>query len=487
VADRLATLGAQARWAQEALSVWDALQAARGDESWSIEDVPREVRGAWGSPLVVHANQHSTERCWQTINGLLDDPQVDFWALCEIVYETLRLWPLLGDDATRADAFVKRVLGDRSRMGVYALLEAMLYLQAVTPPELWSPLESEVVRLARGDGGDFELALIFDGLLWRPPAVGEDTKHRLIEALLGAAEERQGLVGAFRLACAYHFPGAVSLGLDHLVDRPEPFREQEAAEAARMVRFHFVHQSRARVALARRPFEGGTIEYLFQTLYEQRLDPDRAEHVTQLVEKLADDPRQAGWAVHLALNVGNTQGTFSDGHLRRIAACLPDGVDDGVLSAAVTYEAPGELGRELAQWFVADPTRRDAALDRVRDGFPCDGWTVRPPRFMCVRDIGALWTLLGCDWPSLNRLAEVPTDDPQALVLHYETAAKRAITERGAEPSIVDLLVERARAGDLRDFERAAQARDGDDPHLRSIVSTAETIRPRPEDQGDLF
>jgi hypothetical protein len=491
VGEAIAELGPRAAWAVSALSVWDALQGARDDDTWSIADVPRGVRLAWAGPVVVQATEHSADRGWEAIDGLLAAPEIDFWALCEIVYETLRLWPLLAEPLNRADDFVDRILNDRHRMGAYAMLEAMLYLQAVTPVELWSPMQEKIVRLARSEGHDFELALLFDGLLWRPPAVGDDSKLQLFTALLDGARRRDGLIGGYRLAGAYHPAGASFLsrqsGLEDPSERLATFDQEQGVQAARMVRFHFVHQSRARVALARRPFEGGTIDYLFQTLYASSLDRDRAERLTGLIEDLAAVPGQAGWAVHLALNVGNTQGRFSEEQLARIAACLPRAVDDGVLAAVLTYEVHGALAAGLGKWFREEPSRRDAALDRLRDGFLFDGWVVRPPRFRFARDIRALWTLLGCDWPELNRLAEVPTDDPGRLLVSYERVADRAVTAYGADPMLVARLLERARAGDLRDFEGAARARDGDDPHLRSIVAAAALLRGHAEDQEQLF
>ena len=152
----LIELGPAAGWAARALEVWRALRAAREREDWSIEEVPGPVRLAWAGPLVVQSTEHSRERGWQTIEGLLEHGSLDFWSLSEVAYETLRLWEILSAAAERADAFIDRVLADRGRMGVYGLLEAVLYLQNVTPGEVWVPLEREAIRLARGAGNDLE-------------------------------------------------------------------------------------------------------------------------------------------------------------------------------------------------------------------------------------------------------------------------------------------------------------------------------------------
>ena len=98
-----------------------------------------------------------------------------------------------------------------------------------------------------------------------------------------------------------------------------------------------------------------------------------------------------------------------------------------------------------------------------------------------------LWTLLGCDWPRLNQLAGVSTADPRAVTLGYEAAAERAIAEHGAQRELVRLLLERARAGDLRDFEDAARPRQAGDPFLSSLAATAAVLRQRPGDQRELL
>jgi SIR2-like protein len=471
----LKSLGTQARWALEALSIWDSLHAVRNGEPQALTSLDAPVRTGWAGALVAQA---APDRCWQVIELLMDDDAQDFWSLCDLVYETLGRWDELSSNRGAREHFVATVLADRRRMGAYALLEATLYLQEFTPPEVWFPLQETIRQLAADGRHDFELALIFDGLVWRPPAISEENRHQLLVTLLDAGAERDPLMGAYAVACAYHPEGAAPLTserrLHNPFDRLSPLNGAQAAAAAQIVRFHFAHQSRARAAWARRPFEGGDINYLAQTTYGEPLPLQHAEKVTAMVEALAQSGC-AGWAVHLGLNIQNTRGTFSDAQMDRIMAVLPGTIDDGVISAAATYHARGLAGVALTDYFKADPNRRELALDRLRDGFELDGWKVKAPAFRFLRDPSGFWATLGCDWERLNFEAEVDTSDPATLVQRYEESVERAIAN-GADPAIVVNLLGRARRYDLRPFEAAAAARDGEDPYLRNLLAAARLI-----------
>jgi hypothetical protein len=487
IAAALEALGPQARWALDALSIWDSLHAVRNGEPQTLMSLATHVRTSWAGALVAGA---APDRCWQVIELLIADDAQDFWSLCDIVYETLGRWSELAGDRDARERFIAGVLADRRRMGAYALLEATLYLQTFTPAEVWFPLQETIRQLAADGRHDFELALVFDGLVWRPPAVSEDNRRQLFAMLLEAGEERDALMGAYAVACAYHPEGAAPLafesdGLHNPFDRLPSLNDTQAAAAARVVRFHFAHQSRARAAWARRPFEGGDINYLAQTTYNEPLPPEHAEKVTAMIEALAQSGH-AGWAVHLGLNVQNTCGTFSEAQMRRIVDLLPDETDDGVISAAVTYQTRGVASAALTAYFQTDPRRREIALDRLRDGFTFDDWAVQPPVFRFVRDLTAFWEMLGCDWERLNLLAEVDTSDPAGMVLRYEGVAETAIAQ-GAEAADVISLLDRLRRGDLRLFEMASAARGGDDPHLRNLVAAAQLLRQMRDSRGRLL
>jgi hypothetical protein len=463
------------------LATWHSLNAVRAGDPGALMSLPAAVRNSWAGALVAGA---TPDRCWQVIELLLADDAQDFWSLCDVVYETLGRWNQLASDRVAREDFISRVLGDRRRMGAYALLEATLYLQAFTPAEVWFPLQETIRRLAESGEHDFELALIFDGLVWRPPAVSSDNQRQLFVTLLDAGGEREALAGAYAVACAYHPEGATplatELGLHNPLDRLTSFSESQADAAAEIVQFHFAHQSRARAAWARRPFEGlgegGDIDYLSQTTYSTPLPPEHAERVTTMIEALAAQRGHAGWAVHLGLNIQNTRGRFSDPHAKRITDLLPQHNDDAVIAAAATYETPRVTSTALRRYFAVEPSRRDLALDRLRDGFMIGDWRVRPPAFRFVRNMTTFWEMIGCDWERLNFDAEVDTDDPAALALAYEEVADEAVA-LGADPSDIISLLDHVRCGDLRMFEMAASAREGHDPHLRSIVTTAQLLK----------
>ncbi|MET0304819.1 MAG: hypothetical protein ABW196_01150 [Solirubrobacterales bacterium] len=486
VRELLISLGPTGAWAVRAIDVFEAVDSLREGKLEQLWSLPEELRTAWGPSLIGPALAHSPTAAWDTIEWLYRDSPQDFWSCCELVYDVVRLWRDLTPDqpsAKRARVFLTDLLDNRALMGAYVLLEATLYHRSVDKKAIWWPLLTKITEMAgNGREHDFELGLIFDGLVWRSPAAEED-RDQLLEALFKAAEQADGLLGAYALACAYHSAGGAAV----IEEYPElaaiwgrELSEPEAAQAARLIRFHFAHQSRARTMLARRPFEGGMVSYLSRTLYPERLD--QGDLIVSLIEKISKYEDHAGWAVYTALNLSTTQGEFSRAQMSRISKCLPAAADDALIAGAITHERPRGIRQLLLKRLRASGVG-ETMLDRLRDGFPIDGWTVIPPRFCFVRDLTDAYDTFGIDWSELEKVAKVDTSDPRAFVLSYEAVADRAV-ELGAPEDAVKVLLERIRCGDRRDLLVAMPpARNEEDPYLYSLLFAAKTL----SEQGELF
>jgi hypothetical protein len=318
---------------------------------------------------------------------------------------------------------------------------------------------------------------VFDGLLWRPPPGGSFDAGALVNDLLETGD-RSRRSGGFAFAMLYHPGGAVLFrdapDLARMVQRLD---EHQIVELAWMIRWHFVHQSRARAALRRHELSGADAAYLHRSLR-----PHAAAITSTALALLLDRLERsayAGWGFHLALNLGaTTSGALDVPTARRLLDRAPDG-DLGVVTAVTTYEMPSTLLGPVQEWLRT--ARNSTALLRALDaGVELDGVHVAPPRFRHARPAAALAAALDL-WPR----ARARGFDPRHGMRNAKRLRNVAEAVRRRVPgTYVDDVIMAVAQGDLRDVEAFAGGRGGDTDE--SLLEAAAVMR-RDRAQGELF
>jgi len=477
--------------ADSVCAVWQAISRARAGDLDLVEGLSLEDRREWG-PLLLEEVANSFSKAHDLLPKLLmllpDVEEHDFWSLRELVYEVVRLWPEL-HDSCEAVEFLEKVLHEDDRMGRYCVIESLLYFQDTTHSETWQRDERlmelwEKATAARWaivkdvDRYGAELALIVDALAWYRPPLPAAELTRWVRPLILAAERASELKGAFALTTLYH-PSAERLfreaGRRSPLDHVESLKEEQAAEAAAMIRWHYVHQSRARALLPRRRLEPANPDYLRRTEQSRHLPAEREAQARELITKMASFQPHAGWAVHLGMNLYWTAGKFDSDFLGQCVDLAGDD-DLGLISAVATYAIPSGALDATKRYFDREENRR-AHRRRLREG--CEiahperelEVTVAPPRFNAGRDPHGMHRELGSKWlGALETLGENPSTDPDfASRVH-------AILRLAYEEKIIglDAAVEcerRVRAGDYEAFEMLLQSPGNVDKKLQTWLN----------------
>jgi hypothetical protein len=479
IEQRLEQQGGRGRWALRALRVWRTLDAVRRGHPCAVNDLTDEQAREWGPQLVDHATARSVEAAWQLVEQLLERPQ-DFWSMADLAAIVARGWNAIFEHP-KAEAWLARLLGDRERYGAYVLLEPLLAQQL--PPEqyYWTHLRATITALARAPhGARRELALVFDGLLWRKPCgVPHEEYVALLRCLVSAAKLDSALWGAYAMTCAYHPPGVTALldaGLPDPQIMTEGLTRDQAREVVWLTQWHLLHQSRARALATRRNYTDDDMRYLGGQLHRQRAYPDHAQRVMTLVRRVAQHEGCEGWAIHLAINARMVLGMFeSDEYLAALLAKAP--IDDGTLSAAMSCAQFDEaMGEDFVELF-AGSRYRNALLDRLGSGLRIDDQDVRPPRFRVVADVSEVWAEFGIAWSQLETL-NPPLPNREQLLLAFEAAAFEL------DDADAEIAVTRFRGGDwrlLEAFARPERAQESGAWTERSyhdiLIRCAESIR----------
>lgn len=473
----------------EVCQMWLLISEVRSGDLAGIEKLahggesgPRKLL-EWG-PLLLEEAAHSKVARTQ-LDRVLElllkvDGKRDFWALRELVYEVVRLWPELHESEV-ANRFIKGTLAAPERMGCYCVLEALLYFQGAIHGAVWIRDDSLLAlwdrltaalwdRIEDVERHGDELALVFDALAWSKPPLPQQDLLRWARPILDALARKESLKGAVALACLYH-PDGLKLFED--LDRNSPLAdienltEEQMAKAAAMVRWHYVHQSRGRALLTRRRLEPANPELLKREQRNRLVPKAHAEAIENFVQRMASFEQHRGWAVHLAFNLRCTAGEFDDGFLGRLVGKAAD-EDLGIVTAALTYRIPGGASDQVQRYFRRTPNR-ELQLSVMLDGCSVDTLLhegpvrVTPPRFMAERIPHQVLLELQTEWP--GNLRNVPNvhdkEFPRKVFKRLDEAEREGHVDADSKWE----LLRHVQRGDFRplDLERARST----DPELR--------------------
>ncbi len=425
----------------------------------------------WG-PLLLEEAAHSKvarPQLEKVLKLLLAvDEKRDFWALRELVYEVVRLWPELHSSKV-AKRFVKQVLADDERMGRYCVFEAMLYFQGAIHSgvwrrdyalrSLWTRLSSAIWDLTEDvEKHGNELALVFDALAWSRPPLPEQELLDWVAPILSALEQDGTLKGSTALSCLYHPDGRKifeSLDLDSPLADIGNLTEPQMARAAEMVRWHYVHQSRGRALITRRRLEPANPHLLWREQGNGLVPKAWAEAIKKFVRQMASFPKHRGWAIHLAFNLWCTAGEFNDGFLAQPIAQAVEG-DLGMVSAALTYGVPSGARDQIQRYFRTKPNR-ELLLTVMLEGCwvetlaPSAAAHVSPPRFMAERTPQRVHRELETEWGGrLQRIGNL--HEPEFPREVYEVLAEAA-REGHIDSTPMWQLLHHVQRGDLRPLD----------------------------------
>jgi hypothetical protein len=467
----------------EALRYWFLIAAARDGKRDDVLGAGRRDLLEW-SPLILASMPMEEEVLYA-----LAELAIDEWDLRDMSYELVRLWPTLRRTAG-GRRLLRQFLANRDGHGTYGLLESCLYLRNSTSGDIWTALYDTLWSLLDDPGSERELAIAVDTLMWRPPPERYRDVAWAREFLQCATptSERWGLL---RFLAGYHAAGFPFLDVDHLLDEDATvgWNSQQAEFASWLLRWHFIHQSRGRAQLARKPWVDK--DFLCRALHPA---PKKTaiSGTNRLLQSFGDFREQAGWAVFVGCSLpAYGQPLDARGHsLVRRAIERVGPADPGLLAAVLTYETATAYVNELRNYFLAEENR-EALLDALVDGLKIDGVELQPPRYMVPRSVGGIYEDAGLQWerlkewiPLADRLGADSRFDVDGLARRLQerldaVAASDAVLRTHAE----DVLA-RVAAGDLRDLDNVAGARDAGDAYLHLLEVAA---RSRATRSGRLF
>lgn len=434
------------QWVDNALRVRAAIaniEKNRITEGLSL--VTPEERADWAPQFLSVANNPE-------ILAHLDHG-MDLWSLRDYVYELVRLWDDLRRNAT-ARSTVATLLSDRKRQGIYAVLEAALFLQQLTHPEIWVKVEHELWRLYESPADNREnLALAFDAIFWRDAPDDRIRSKEWVDRLLCNTPRNDPLRGAFAFSLVFHANAALrylgeKIATTQTVEVLRSLNDEQEEMFCWMLRWHFIHECRDRALVQRRQLPDELMGYLRRSLFDQI----PAEHEREILLAACEQLKRLrpGAAFLLALNVAAVRGRFEmNDVLNELLAVAPP-ADPYVILAAMTYTIPPEVLKQAQEYF-RDDRNRTMLLEAFADGLKVDGIRVERPRFDACRDAFTVMDALAISWPNLDRL-QVPLSS-RAGFKGYLKAWQKNVT---ASPSAFRALVKRTGRGDLRPLEAGA-------------------------------
>ncbi len=373
----------------------------------------------------------------------------DQWGLTEVAYELARLWQTLPAGAQRR-AFLQKIANDRRRRGAYALYEACLYLQRAADPEVRAEVEALVWARTADPDATQEAALLIDGWMWRP--LLERKLPPWVARYFQTLTENDPAWALVRFLAAYH-PESFSQ-LPHNFwerDRSVNWTDAQAAFAAWLVEWHFVHQSRSRVLLTR--LRATDKNFLCRTLHRSigvSADFGRAQ---RFVETLASHARYCGWAFHAACNLMCLRPDQAGG-IEEVARILPGQVgpsDKGLITTCMTFESTERFRSELRPYFTL-PQNWSALFETLCCGIESEGTQVEPPYFHYARPASQILRLIE---PKLQKIRRqrLDLDDLPLLAQRIWTVAEPSIAARKITRLEVSEITTAIERGDVRWLE----------------------------------
>jgi hypothetical protein len=441
-----------------------------GWDAWTLcDDVRRsrfdEVRRRDPAVIAQHLSAMLDVRPDADVLALVDSAELDEWSAHDLSYSLLRLWGDLPDPERRG--VLEHLLSLEDAFGTYGVLEAILYLRGATPQEVVDAVHHQLWKFVREGTRRFEIALAIDGFAWRVPPEPEWVQDWTSEAL----RQDSTLAGVLPVIAAYHPGGAEEAGLRGRLARARTQAlPRDAAElAVRLVRWHFVHQSRARAMLARQHWLDKW--YLCRSFLPAQGSTDSTD-VLWLFQVLAGQG-EPGWGFFAAcfLMGGLQQALRADARDRAHEMLRDAGAGDmGVLAAAATYRVAGDKPFSATiQSHFKDDANRDRLLDSLSDGLIVEGFRLRPPRFAYWDDVVEIFKWLDIKF---ERLGPYQPSDLDSVTIGVKLAVDRCMERGIGTPELGAELVRKVALGDFRLLQSAA-FRGDDQPRLEVLVENA--------------
>lgn len=397
----------------------------------------------------------------------------DAWGAIELTYELVRVWRTIRRHP-RATELLERI--SEWPLGDYALLEACLYLGEGTHPELWACASARLYEMSRDADRWFESLLVLDAIMWRPP--NQDAIRAYARRALAEVDPDSSAFAVIRFGLGYHPDGLDFLQPGRLldIDARRGLTSGQALCAARLVAFHYAHQSRARAMLHR----SGHVDkdWLCQTLHEQAAGPIPPGAV-RLIESLSDFEQTSGWAFHLACNLAAiTPLDLREGPAgaatRAALGNAPTG-DQGIVSAVLAYDTADSMSSLLRKRFSGDADRH-ALMDALARGVDALGYRVGPPRFHYIFDPDRVLRVSGVSTGKLD--PELPRSAGDLAAGLWSVYAKVAGDNSDRQRSGLE-IIGRVERGDIRPLELAA--RGGVGSAFEEALDSAISFDLRPE------
>lgn len=427
------------------------------------------------------------------------DQGMDLWSLRDYVHELVRLW----DDLRRKAAarnILESLLGDRKRQGIYAVLEAALFLQQLTHPEIWVKVEHELWRLYESPADNREnLALAFDAMFWREAPDDRIRTNEWVDRLWDNIPREDALGGAFAFSLVFHANAArrylgEKVATGQTVKRLQSLNKEQEEMFCWMLRWHYLHECRDRALVQRRQLPDEMMGYLRRSLFDQIAPEHDREILLTACDQLKH--RHPGAAFLLALNVAAVRGRFEMHDVLNELLALAKPGDIYVALAAMTYAIPPEVLKQAQEYFSHDDSR-NMLLDGFAGSLEVDGVRIERPRFDACRDAFTFMDALAIVWPNLERL-NVPLTSRTAFKTFLKARKDDVIVPAPA----FHALVKRAGRGDLRLLEAAAtraqsvsemiqiaiadMAADSNAPPARTVAELAEELAAGKDEPGTI-
>jgi hypothetical protein len=395
-----------------------------------------------------------------TLN-LLAEQQYDPWEIKDLSYELVRRWNDLGG-RTAGRSLLNRVLSDHQAAGTYGVLEACLYMQGAASDELWRKVYGSLDDLVIDPAETRQLTLAVDALTWRPPPEpyrAPSWARKFIQEL-APSQPSWALV---RFLAGYHGSGLSFIEMERHVetDSTHQWTSEQAAFASWLIRWHFIHQSRARAQFARQPWVDK--DFLCRSLHPQPMEAVTTG-ANRLLRSFLGHEQQAGWGFFLGCNLAAIgHGIDSDGEKLTSQLLQAAGRrSDGVIAAALTYGTASRYANELRRYFTPDDNR-EALLDGMRDGLLVDGLRLKPPSYVVNRDPIACYLDTGLDWGNLKTVVAPvlpPTSSGHFDLSNFIRMMKDRLDDLpDRQRRLGREVLQRAETGDLRILDAAAAAR----------------------------
>ena len=235
----------------------------------------------------------------------------------------------------------------------------------------------------------------------------------------------------------------------------------EARGAVEMVRWHFEHQTRNTAIMLRHRM----VDLSSLGRIGTRSANGTAVRPAHLLDALLQHSIGTGWVAVAGLNLMSTvpAGDFSDAVNKALEAASAD--DPGLTSALIGYTIPDDCisvarsrFREIKNQAMDALTQgiSTRAADSVDFGWASDG-VVAPPRFKLVRDPHRHMSRLGYRSRGLESVNIIMPGHADEFLTELHHHRAELLTRYPVD--IVDSVLARVDAGDVRAFDVAANAR----------------------------